>query len=256
MKPVFGLLLLLMLFSCNGGQNQQETWFDTDEDPKIEEPCKVELFSEQFEWTIRYSGADNILGKFDYKLTNDENPLALMTTKTIKIRIEEVEKKLTEMEEMSLHMEVTEEFISEQQHLDKIRRLLKQMYSKHDSRVDASAQDDVIITDTLILCVDKEYEFHFRSKDVIHSAYFPHFRFQTNTVPGMTTRFKFAPKETTKERRAKLKDDSFEFMLMCNKICGSGHYSMKKVIRVVDKDQYCKWLKSQDKNQFKNRTRT
>ena len=43
----------------------------------------VELFSKQFDWTARYAGKDNVLGKYDYKLTTDNNELALITTNTI-----------------------------------------------------------------------------------------------------------------------------------------------------------------------------
>src|SRR5574343_588702 len=47
------------------------------------ESIRIELFSKQFDWTARYSGEDNTLGRFDYKLTTDNNELALMTTETI-----------------------------------------------------------------------------------------------------------------------------------------------------------------------------
>ena len=57
------------------------------------EAIRVELFSKQFDWTARYSGADNQLGKFDYKLTDEtKNPLALMTTQTIELAIEQMER--------------------------------------------------------------------------------------------------------------------------------------------------------------------
>ena len=43
----------------------------------------IELFSKQFDWTARYSGQDNKLGRFDYKLTTDNNELGLLTTESI-----------------------------------------------------------------------------------------------------------------------------------------------------------------------------
>ncbi len=58
------------------------TWSDITA-PSGKEAIRVELFSKQFDWTARYSGDDNLLGKFDYKLTTDANELALMTTATI-----------------------------------------------------------------------------------------------------------------------------------------------------------------------------
>ncbi len=44
---------------------------------------QVELFSKQFDWTARYAGKNNKLGKFDYKLTTQENELALLTEATL-----------------------------------------------------------------------------------------------------------------------------------------------------------------------------
>ena len=49
--------------------------------------------------------------------------------------------------------------------------------------------------------VNREIEFKMRSRDVIHSAYLPHFRAQMNCVPGMITEFKFKPTKTTAEMR-------------------------------------------------------
>ena len=58
------------------------TWNDAT-DVSSKEAIRVELFSKQFDWTARYAGKDNKLGGFDYKLTLDNNELALKTTATI-----------------------------------------------------------------------------------------------------------------------------------------------------------------------------
>ena len=57
--------------------------------------------------------------------------------------------------------------------------------------------DDKIMKGEFHLPVGREVEFVFRSRDVIHSAYMPHFRAQMNTVPGVPTRFKMTPTITT-----------------------------------------------------------
>ena len=124
---------------------------------------------------------------------------------------------------------------------EKLIRLLHQMKAKHDSSIDKLAKDDFIVKDTLYLCKGKEYEFNFRSKDVIHSAYFPHFRAQMNTVPGMTTRFKFTPDKTTAEMRVERDVEDFDYVLYCNKICGGSHYKMKMIIVVLEEDAYNVW---------------
>jgi cytochrome c oxidase subunit 2 len=41
--------------------------------PSGSDAIKVELFSKQFDWTARYAGNDNTLGRYDYKLTTDNN---------------------------------------------------------------------------------------------------------------------------------------------------------------------------------------
>lgn len=109
---------------------------------------------------------------------------------------------------------------------------------------DEKAKDDIIVKE-LHLEVNKPYHFSFRAKDVIHSAYFPHFRAQMNVVPGLPTQFSFTPSVTTAEMRSKTGKPNFDYALLCNKICGSAHYRMKMVIVVDSKADYEKWLKSQ-----------
>ena len=93
--------------------------------------------------------------------------------------------------------------------------------------------------------VGKEVEFVFRSQDVIHSAYMPHFRAQMNTVPGVPTRFKMTPTITTKEMRGKLGDDKFDYILLCNKVCGNAHFNMQMKIVVESEEEYLAWMEKQ-----------
>jgi len=84
----------------------------------------------------------------------------------------------------------------------RLERMLKD-YAQHPTKYD-NGKDDIVINDNNIkLPKGKTIEFQFRSKDVIHSAYFPHFRAQMNTVPGMKTKFTFTPTETNAEFNAK-----------------------------------------------------
>jgi cytochrome c oxidase subunit 2 len=86
---------------------------------------------------------------------------------------------------------------------------------------------------------------YFRSKDVIHSAYMPHFRAQMNCVPGMKTEFHFTPTITTAEMREKTKNPDFDYVLLCNKICGATHWNMQMKIVVDSEADYKKWLAEQ-----------
>lgn len=226
-----------------------------------DDAIRIELFSKQFDWTARYAGEDNILGRFDYKLTLDNNELALMTTNTIDSAIwamengptgiKSLESKLNDQTIM-LIPEDREKMETDLSRKGRLIRLLYQMKARHDVKIDAAAWDDIVQKDTLYLCVNKEYEFNFRSKDVIHSAFFPHFRAQMNTVPGMTTRMKFVPDITTVEMRQKMNNDKFNFVLMCNKICGGAHYKMKMMVVVLSETEYKVWMANKKKQTFKD----
>jgi len=117
-----------------------------------------------------------------------------------------------------------------------------------------------------------------RSQDVLHSAYMPHFRAQMNCVPGMITQFGFTPTVTTEDMRdtpemkdkvaninrirvekskalaakgeAALEPYTFDYLLLCNKICGKSHYNMQMKIVVETQEEYDAWIKEQ--KLFKN----
>ncbi|MEM9023185.1 MAG: hypothetical protein AAGB22_05565, partial [Bacteroidota bacterium] len=75
--------------------------------------------------------------------------------------------------------------------------------------------------------------------------YMPHFRAQMNTVPGMTTYFHFKTDITTEEMREKTDNPDFDYVLLCNKICGSAHYNMQMKIVVESREDYEAWLGKQ-----------
>lgn len=150
----------------------------------------IELYAKQFDWTARYAGMDNVLGATNYKLTADDNPLAM-------------------------------------------------------DKDDKASMDDKLVRGEFHIPVNKTILFNFRSRDVIHSAYMPHFRAQMNCVPGMKTEFHFVPTITTAEMRKKLGKPNFDYVLVCNKICGSAHYNMQMKIIVESEADYNKWLSEQ-----------
>jgi cytochrome c oxidase subunit II len=111
---------------------------------------------------------------------------------------------------------------------------------------DANSEDDKTSAE-LVMPVGEEIELVINSRDVIHSVYLPHFRAQMNAVPGMTTRFHFKPTITTARMKEITGNPKFEYILLCNKICGVAHYNMKMPVRVLEKDDYVKWLREQKK---------
>ncbi|MCC6684507.1 MAG: c-type cytochrome [Bacteroidia bacterium] len=151
--------------------------------------ANVEVFAYQFGWTARYPGADNTLGKHDFREIGKSNALGVLTD-------------------------------------------------------DPKSADDFTSSE-IHLPVNKPVTFKFRAKDVIHSAFLPHFRVQMNVVPGLPTEFTFTPTVTTAEMRTQLNNPKFDYALLCNKICGAAHYRMKVTVVIDSQAEYDKWVAEQ-----------
>ena len=108
---------------------------------------------------------------------------------------------------------------------------------------DENASDDIVVRE-VHLPVNKPVLLKFRSRDVIHSAFLPHFRVQMNCVPGLSTQFAFTPTKTTQEMK-ETEGEDFEYVLLCNKICGSAHFNMQMKFIVESEEDYNKWIDSQ-----------
>lgn len=109
---------------------------------------------------------------------------------------------------------------------------------------DSKSWDDKLAGD-IYLPVNRSVRFTIGSKDVLHSFYIPEFRVQMNAVPGMPTYFQFTPRFTTEEMREKTNNPKFEYILLCAKICGSGHYNMQVKVKVVSDAEYQAWVAQQ-----------
>ena len=68
------------------------------------------------------------------------------------------------------------------------------------------------------------------SNDVIHSFWVPEFRVKQDLLPGRITTILFTPIEVG------------EYKLRCAELCGLSHYSMLASVRVVEQDEYERWL--------------
>ncbi len=191
------------------------TWNHVMDSSDAENPLIVELYAKQFQWEARYAGADNELGNANVRFIEGLNTMGVDFS-------------------------------------------------------DKNASDDVPLTvgegkfvKELHLPKDRKVIFKLRSQDVLHSAYMPHFRAQMNCVPGMVTEMAFTPSVTTAEMRldkdtqAKFKhinvlrkekgeeEVEFDYLLLCNKICGSSHYNMQLKIVVDEEPDFNKWLATQ-----------
>ena len=155
-------------------------------------------------------------------------------------------------------------------------RLLNDYDGRNTVGIDSSdpnGLDDIVVTQEFHLPVNRKVIFKFRSQDVLHSAYMPHFRAQMNCVPGMITQFSFTPTVTTEEMRQnadvvdkvtrinKIRYDKsqeliakgeeslepyqFDYLLLCAKICGASHYNMQMKIVVESEKDFNKWIDKQ-----------
>jgi cytochrome c oxidase subunit 2 len=256
-----------------------KTWNEIT-DVASDDAVRVEVYSKQFGWTARYSGKDNKLGKADFRLTaySSNNPHGVITKESLKEALTNIENEIVRLDSLIARDDRSADVVSQENYdkaVEKIDRLKRhkakiiEFQKNQTPELDKQSYDDVDITGGEIhLIVGQEYEFTFRSQDVIHSAYIPHFRVQMNSVPGMTTRFKFIPTITTKDMRKKadvierMKFSNevavkkklrkagdppmqFDYILLCNKICGAGHFNMQMKIVVETEEEFNKWMKAQ-----------
>jgi cytochrome c oxidase subunit 2 len=218
--------------------------------PPDEEATIIEVYSKQFSWTARYAGKDNQLGDADFRLVAGDNELGVISNTTkeyliseyLPTKISELEKKINNSSKFSEKKKITEKLKKAKKQKERIINYLSDNPKSSEKLL--SAEDD-IVTNTVHLVVDKPVLLKFRSQDVIHSAYLPHFRVQMNCVPGMVTQFAFTPTQTTKEMKEQEGED-FEFILLCNKICGIAHYNMQMKFIVETQAEYDKWMKEQE----------
>jgi cytochrome c oxidase subunit 2 len=198
------------------------TWTSIMNVDESDDPMIVELYAQQFNWKARYAGEDNVLGLSNVRLIDNDRANILGLDES-----------------------------------------------------DPNAQDDIITTE-MHLVVGRPVLFKMRSQDVLHSAYMPHFRAQMNCVPGMITQFGFTPTITTAEmrqnpdiiekvaniNRIRVENSEaiqergqevryeFDYLLLCNKICGKSHYNMQMKIIVESQEEYDAWISEQ--KTFKN----
>ncbi len=218
-----------------------------------EDAIQVELYSKQFDWTARYPGDNGEFGLSNFNLISNTNPLGIVTHESIEEKVAELE---AELEAARADLEEGKDYLpaSKVEALeDKIARLIRNKsrimeIEKYEAGgIDAweAGNDDRIAKGEFHIPIGKEIEFIFRSRDVIHSAYMPHFRAQMNTVPGVPTRFKMTPVITTDSMRTIMDNPEFDYILLCNKVCGAAHFNMQIKVVVETEEKYNAWLATQ-----------
>ena len=98
---------------------------------------------------------------------------------------------------------------------------------------DPDGQDDVLVASPeLHLPLGRPVKALLRSVDVLHDFAVPQFRAKMDLVPGLVTYIWFTPTRTGK------------FDLLCNELCGVGHFVMRGKVVVEEEREFQAWLSS------------
>ena len=218
----------------------------------ISDAIVIEVYAKQFGWAARYSGDDNTLGRADVRFVGGKNELGVITNNTKDSQLLELDQKIAKLQNDINNSENPAERKLIKQRIDKLVKKKKttMTYFVTTTPEQLLAAEDDIVTRELHLPVGKKVLLKFRSQDVLHSAYLPHFRVQMNCVPGTTTQFAFTPSVTTVDMKQELEDDTFEYVMLCNKICGAAHYNMQMKVVVETEEEYNDWIANQSVNKI------
>lgn len=224
-----------------------KTWDEYNGDV-ADDAVHIELYAKQFDWTARYAGADNQLGKANFNFINTTNPLGLVTATTINVRLMELNEQIEELQAGLAN--VPKDGLKEKEILDAIHHKEAQLatvhaFKRNNTVTQDAGNDDKLVKVEFHIPIGRQVNFTMRSQDVIHSAFMPHFRAQMNCVPGMVTKMRFIPTITTAEMRVKTGNPEFDYLLLCNKICGAAHYNMQMNVIVDTQEDYDRWLAEQ-----------
>ena len=224
-----------------------QTWSKVMDRSNIGDALVVEVYGRQFDWTVRYAGQDNNLGAANVRFIGGLNSVGVIaesayTTQVAGLDINIAKAKVQFSEELNAIKRAKIQTRISKMEAKKAR--FTALISTTPKDLLLAAEDDVIVRE-LHLPVNKTVHLKFRSQDVIHSAYLPHFRVQMNCVPGMNTDFVFKPTLTTEEMRVETDNEAFDYVLLCNKICGAAHYNMQLKVIVESQEEYNKWIAEQ-----------
>ncbi len=99
---------------------------------------------------------------------------------------------------------------------------------------DPAGRDD-FLSSSMVVPVGHVVQLRLHAQDVVHSLFIPAMRFKQDTVPGMEIHSHFTPTQTG------------VYEIVCSQLCGIGHYRMRATVRVVDEEDFEKWLRQQQK---------
>jgi cytochrome c oxidase subunit 2 len=98
---------------------------------------------------------------------------------------------------------------------------------------DPSGNDDFVSSE-LVLPAGREVDLRLHAQDVIHGFAVPAMRIEQNVVPGQNLHIHFTPTQPG------------TYAILCNQLCGLGHFHMTANLRVLSPEEYTAWLASKE----------
>jgi len=187
---------------------------DEDADPMI-----VEIYGQQFNWTARYAGEDNVLGMANVRLIDIDKANVLGIDEADPNAQDDIVVK-------ELHLVVGKPVLFEIRSQD----VLHSVYMPHFRAQMNSVPGMITKFGFTPSITTKEMR---ETPDMIDKV---------NNINNIRA-------EKSKELMAKgegaLDPYEFHFLLLCNKICGKSHYNMQMNIIVETQEEYDAWIKEQ-----------
>lgn len=109
---------------------------------------------------------------------------------------------------------------------------------------DVNSHDD-FMADEIVLPINTPVLFKLGALDVLHNFNLSQFRMKLDCVPGIPTQYWMRPTISTDSMRLITGNPDFDYELNCSEMCGSGHYNMRKVLKIVSREEFDKWSKEQ-----------
>ena len=116
---------------------------------------------------------------------------------------------------------------------------------------DAASHDDIHVATTMHIVVNKAVKLVINSQDVIHDVGLPHFRMKMDAVPGTPTTMWFTPIYTTAQMKERTANPDFTYEIVCDQLCGRGHYTMRGVIIVETQEEFDAYMATQKPEYYK-----
>jgi heme/copper-type cytochrome/quinol oxidase subunit 2 len=236
---------------------QADTWLDIKAPARMPRPADstyIRVFAQQFQWNFRNAGADGRFERFDEEKYDADlatwrkeaeieaqkylarierakergktpEEIEKIKTRLPKPQKTEAQKKKEAEERKKQGLEPPEE--------EEVENLLLKPNALSDDYWSADDDDDFVKSGELVVPIDRPVLFDLRSVDVLHSFWLPHLRIKQDAVPGKPLPVWFRPTKLG------------VYEIACAELCGNNHTTMRSQMRVVTREEYDAYVKTE-----------